>query len=141
MPSHPAPHPAPQITDTSLAFESEFSHACALRDANDLAGAADAFGRLCLRYPARVESFKALGYVLYQLGLYERAPSPLLISFIRDPFDPTPLYFAAQCKRLGGDIGTAREIATHACEVARASHRYARVQTAAQHLIDTTSLL
>lgn len=135
-PKAPADTP-PRANAPADNFSAEFAHACALRDVDDLAGAADAFGRLCLRYPERAETFKALGYVLYQRGMHDRAPAPLLFGFLLDANDPTPLYFAALSERHLGEHEIAREIATDALQVAQASHAHARLAQAAQRLIAT----
>ncbi len=142
--STPAPR-LPNAADYASAnvspddYGATFSHACALRDANDLVTAADRFGQLCVCYPQRLEAFKALGYVLYQLGSYDQARATLLFASVQDPTDPVPLFIAAaSLHRAGGDVASAREIAADALDVARGSHRHARLQAAAQHLIDAT---
>lgn len=139
--SQPVPDAPPTTPSHANApadtFPTEFAHACALRDADDLAGAADALGRLCLHYPDRAETFKALGYVLHQHGMHDRAPAPLLLGFLLDASDPTPLYFAALSEQHRGEHEIAREIATDALQVAQASHRHARLAEAAQRLIAT----
>ncbi|AJC22724.1 hypothetical protein [Pandoraea pulmonicola] len=132
-----SPATPPRANAPADSFPAEFSHACALRDVDDLAGAADAFGRLCMRYPERAETFKALGYVLYQRGMHDRAPAPLLFGFLLDANDPTPLYFAALSERHRGEHEIAREIATDALQVAQASHAHARLAEAAQRLVAT----
>lgn len=141
---HPPPQPtlgprAPHTGSRPHDFPAAFSHACALREADDLSGAADAFGSLCLRYPERIETYKALGYVLYALGDCDRAPSPLLFAFLCDGTDPTPLYVCALCNQRSGDLRTARDMASDALDVARRSHRHARVLASAQRLLDTLS--
>lgn len=126
---------APEALPGLPSFPAEFAHARALRDAGDLAGAADAFGRLCLRFPQQAETFKALGYVLHQSGMHDNAPAPLLFAFLLDVHDPTPLYFAALSERQRGEHEMARELAIDALQVAEASHRHARVADAARQLI------
>ncbi|VVE48368.1 hypothetical protein PMO31116_04494 [Pandoraea morbifera] len=137
LPTHRAC--APQANSRFHDFPAAFSHACALRDAHDLSGAADAFGSLCLQYPERLETFKALGYVLHALGDHDRATSPLLFAFLCDGTDPTPLYFCALSKQRIGDLRAAREMASGALDVARCSPWHARVQASAQRLLDTLS--
>ncbi len=138
---HVLAHPAPPPTHVPLQPDEvsgiDFRHACALYDAGDLAGAADAFGRLCLTYPDRPEAFKALGYMLYLQGQYENASAPLLFASLLDAEDPTPLYFAALSKHRSGDLAAARDIATEARDVALTSRHHAQISTAAQQLIDS----
>lgn len=143
-PSTPSPHLSSAARQACADVSPDdyamaFSHACALRDANDLVAAADRFGQLCVRYPERLEAFKALGYVLYQLGSYDHARATLLFTSVQDPTDPAPLFFAAASLHCGGDLASAREIATDALNVARGSHRHARLQACAQRLVNATA--